>query len=130
MVSEGLAEDDIIEHLNDPDTAPVCLMCQERIDFFVFLKCFLVHLQGKGIVFQLHQRSKGMAVPQVQRIVLVLNHHIEILHPLLFVIEPREVLGCIGIFIDGMARQIYCFLQSDACAAHHHTRLFHRQLNI
>ena len=55
MVSKRLAQDDIIEHLDNPDATTVCLMGKEREYFLILLECLFVHLQGKGIVLQLHQ---------------------------------------------------------------------------
>ena len=104
-------------------------MSEERKDFLVLLESLLVHFQGKGIVLELYQRCKRMSVPQVQRVHLVLHHHIQILHPLLLVVEPREVLWCIGVFIDSMTWQINCLLQSDTCTTHHHTWHFRSRLN-
>ena len=43
MVCEGLAEDDVIEHLNNPDASLVSLMSQEREYFLVLLEGLLVH---------------------------------------------------------------------------------------
>ena len=97
-------------------------MCQKREDVLVLLERLLIDFQGEGVVFEFDQRGKGVAVPQVQRVVLVLDHHVKILHPLLLVVEPREVLWRIGILINGMSRQIDGLLQSDARTAHHHLR--------
>ena len=124
MVGKGLAQDDVIEHLDDPDAAAVGLVGKEREDFLVLLERLLVHLQGEGIVLQLHQRGKGMTVPQVQRVVFVLHHHVEVFHPLLLVVEPREVLRGVRVFINTMTRQIDRLLQSDAGASHHHLGCF------
>ena len=52
VVGEGLAEDDVIEHLDDPDTTTVGLVGEERKDLLVLLKRFFVHLQGEGIVLE------------------------------------------------------------------------------
>ena len=54
MVGKGLAQDDVIEHLDDPDTAFIGLMSQKGKNLFVLLKCFFVHLQRKGIILQFH----------------------------------------------------------------------------
>ena len=120
MVGKRLTQDDVIKHLDDPNATSVCFVSQEREDFLVLFERFLVHFQRKRIVFQFYQRRKRMTIPQIQRIHLVLHHHIQILHPLLFVVEPREVLWRVGIFIDCMPRQIDRLLKSDARATHHH----------
>ena len=43
MFSERFAEDDVIEHLNNPDASLVSLMGQEREYFLVLLEGLLVH---------------------------------------------------------------------------------------
>ena len=103
MVGKGFAENDIIEHLYDPDATFVSLVGQEREYLLVFLEGFLIDLKCKGIVFQFDERCKRVTVPQVEGVHLVLYQHIEIFRPLLFVVEPREVLWRIGIFIDLMS---------------------------
>ena len=70
-----------------------------------------------------------MAIPQVERVHLVLHQHVEILHPLGLVVKPREVLRSIGILIDAVSWQVDRLLQSDTCAAHHHIGLFCRRLH-
>ena len=121
MVCEGLAQDDVIEHLNDPDASLVSLMSQEREYFLVLLEGLLVHFQGKRIILQLHQRCEGVTVPEVERVHLVLHQHVEVFYPLCFVVEPWEILWGIGILINCMPRQINSLLQSDAGATHHHS---------
>ena len=71
-----------------------------------------------------------MTVPQIQRVHLVLNHHVEIFNPFGLVVEPREVLWCIGILIDRMTWQVHRLLQTDTRATHHHTRSLLRGLNV
>ena len=124
MIGKGLAEDDVIEHLDDPDAAAVSLMGEKREHVNVLLESRVIDLQGEGIVLQLHQRGEGMTVPEVERVILVLYHHVQVLHPFLLVVEPREVLWRVRVFIDAMARQIDRFLQSDARAAHDHAWRF------
>ena len=106
MVSKRFAENDVIEHLDNPNAAPVGLVRQERKYFLVLLECLFIYFQSEGIVLQFHQRGKGMTIPQVERIVFVLYHHVEVFHPFRLVVEPREVLRRIGILVDGMAREI------------------------
>ena len=122
VVGERLTQNDVIEHLDNPDATTVSLMGQEGEYLLVLFEGLFVHLHGKGIVFQFHQRGKRMPVPEVQRIELVLHHHVEVPDPLFLIVEPREVLGCVRVFIDGMSWQILRLLQSDAGAAHHHLR--------
>ena len=124
MIGKGLAEDDVIEHLDDPDATAVSLMGEKREHVNVLLECRVIDFQGKGIVLQLHQRGKGMTVPEVERVILVLYHHVQVLHPFLLVVEPREVLWRVGVFIDAMPWQIDRLLQSDARAAHDHAWRF------
>ena len=124
MVGKGFAEDDVIEHLDDPDTTAVSLMGEKREHVNVLLESRVINLQGEGIVLQLHQRGEGMTVPEVERVILVLYHHVQVLHPFLLVVEPREVLWRVRVFIDAMPRQIDRFLQSDAGAAHDHAWRF------
>ena len=124
VVGKGFTQYDVIEHLDHPDATLVSFMSQERKNLLVLFECLLVHLKCKRIVLQLHQRGKGMSVPEIQRVHLVLYHHVQILHPLLLVVEPREVLWRIRILIDGMTWQINRLLQSDTCATHHHLRCF------
>ena len=124
VVGEGLAQDDVVEHLDDPDAAAVGLMGEEGEHVHVLLEGLVVYLQGEGIVLQFHQRGKGMSVPEVERVVFVFYHHVEVLHPFCLVVEPGEVLGSIGIFVDAVAGQIDCLLQTYAGAAHHHSWCF------
>ena len=129
VVGKGFTQYDVIEHLDHPDATLVSFMSQERKNLLVLFECLLVHLKCKRIVLQLHQRGKGMSVPEIQRVHLVLYHHVQILHPLLLVVEPREVLWRIRILIDGMTWQINRLLQSNTCATHHHAWHFRSQLN-
>ena len=79
-----------------------------------------MYFGGKGIVFQLDKRGKRMAVPQINGIHIVARQHVEILNPEVFVVEPREILRRIRIFIHGASRQENGFLHSDAGSAQFH----------
>ena len=61
-----------------------------------------------------------MTIPKVKRVHSVLDHHIEISQPHLLVVEPWEVLGSIGIFIDGTTRQELRLLHTNTRPAKHH----------
>ena len=72
MVSEGFAEDDIIEHLDDTDATAVCLVNEEPEHLLVLLHRLVIHLWRKGVVFEFHQGGKGMTVPEIDRVHIVL----------------------------------------------------------
>ena len=106
MVGKGFRQDDIIEHLDDADAATVSLINEEREHILILLHGGIVNLWCERIVIQFHQRGKGMTVPQVHRVHIIGGQHVEIFNPKGFVVEPREVLGRIRIFVDPMPRQI------------------------
>ena len=131
MIGKRLGEDDVVEHLNDEDATSVSLPGQEREHLFVLLESGLIHFEGERIILQFDERSKRMTVPEIKRIHLVVYEHIEILDPLFLVIEPREILRCIRVFVNLMARQINGFLQAYAGTTEHHFRciyLFQRHI--
>ena len=131
MISKRLGEDDIVEHLNNEDATSVSLPGQEREHLFVLPEGSLIHFEGERIILQFDERSKRMTVPEIERIHLVVYEHIEILDPLFLVIEPREVLWGIRVFVNLMARQINGFLQAYAGTTEHHFRciyLFQRHI--
>ena len=120
MFGKRLAQQYIIKHLDDKDTAFVRFGSQEREHFLIFLKGFLIHLHGKRILFQFHQRSERMSVPQIQGIHTVFHQHIQVLDPLFLVIKPREALRRIGIFIHPSSGQVFHFLNPHTTSAEHH----------
>ncbi|CDA83391.1 unknown [Bacteroides sp. CAG:754] len=122
MFSKRFRENDIIEHLNNENTTLVRFFRKEREHLLIFLECFLVHFQCKRIIFQFHQRRKRVSVPEIQGIHTVGNQHIQVFNPLFLIIEPRETLGRIGIFINTVSRQISHFLQTDTSTTKHHFR--------
>ena len=124
MVGKGLRQDDIIEHLDDANTATVSLIHQEAEHILILLHGGIVNLRGERIVIQFHQRGKGMTVPQIHRVHIVGGQHVEIFNPKGFVVEPREVLRRIRIFVDPMPRQINRLLQSHTGTAKHHLGSF------
>ena len=124
MVGKGFRQDDIIEHLDDADAATVSLINEEREHILILLHGGIVNLWCERIVVQFHQRGKGMTVPQVHRIHIIGGQHVEIFNPKGFVVEPREVLGRIRIFVDPMPRQINRLLQSHTGTAKHHLGSF------
>ena len=63
MVGKGFREDDIIEHLDDANTATVSLINKKREHILILLHGGIVNLRGERIVVQFHQRGKGMTVP-------------------------------------------------------------------
>ena len=122
MIGKRLGEDDVVEHLNDEDATSVSLPSQEREHLFVLLESGLIHLESERIILQFDERSKRMTVPEIKRIHLVVYEHIKILDPLFLVIEPREVLRCIRVFVNLMARQINGLLQAYTGTTEHHFR--------
>ena len=123
VVGKGFGEDDIVEHLDNEDAAPVSLVGEEGEHLLVFPECLLVHLKGEGIVFQPHERGEGMPVPQVEGVHLVVYQHVEIVEPLPLIVKPREVFGRVGIFIHLMAGPVERLLQTDAGPTQHHLRI-------
>ena len=131
MISKRLGEDDVVEHLNDEDATSVSLPGQEREHLFVLPEGSLIHFEGERIILQFNERSKRMTIPEIERIHLVVYEHIEILDPLFLVIEPREVLRCIRVFVNLMTRQINGLLQTYTSTTEHHFRciyLFQRHI--
>ena len=61
-----------------------------------------------------------MAVPQINGVHLVVYKHVEILNPLLLVVQPRKEFGRVGIFVNHSARQKIRFLNADARSAQNH----------
>ena len=61
-----------------------------------------------------------MTIPKVERVHAVFDHHVEVAQPHLLVVEPREVLRRVGIFIDGTTRQELRLLHADTGSAKHH----------
>ena len=122
MVGKGLAHDDIIEHLDDTDATAVGLGGEKREHLLVPGHRRIVHLGRKGIVVELHERCKGMPIPEIHRVHVVGRQHVQIPHPQVLVVEPREVLRGVGILVNLMARQIGGLLQAHARAAKHHLR--------
>ena len=122
MIGKRLREDDVVEHLNDEDATSVSLPGQKREHLFVLLESGLIHLESERIILQFDERSKRMTVPEIKRIHLVVYEHIKILNPLFLVIEPREVLWGIRVFVNLMARQINGFLQTNTSTTEHHFR--------
>ena len=95
-------------------------MGQERENFLVQTEGLLINLHGKGVILQPHERGKGVSVPQIDRVHAILDQHIEVLHPQLLIIEPREGLGRVGIFVDRAPGQVVGLLHTDAGASQHH----------
>ena len=122
MISKRLGEDDVVEHLNNEDATAVSLPGQEREHLFVLLESGLIHLESERIILQFDERSKRMTVPEIKRIHLVVYEHIKILNPLFLVIEPREILWGIRVFVNLMARQINGLLQANTGTTEHHFR--------
>ena len=120
VFGKGFREQDVIEHLNDEDTTLRSLVRNKRIDLLVLAEGLLIHFYGKGIILQSHKRGKGVSVPQIDRVHAILDQHIEILHPQLLIVEPREGLGRVGILIDRASGQVVGLLHTDAGAAQHH----------
>ena len=130
VVGEGLAKYNIVEHLDDPDAPAPGLAGDEVVHLLVLTVGLLVHLEGEGIVLEPDERGEGVAVPEVERVELALHHHVEVAQPRRLVVEPGEVLPCVGIFVDGMSGQVDGLLQSDARAAHHHLRCFANGVHV
>ena len=63
-----------------------------------------------------------MSVPQIYGIHIIGSQHIQILDPQVLIVEPREVLRGIGIFIDTMFGQDKRLLHTDTSTAHLHLR--------
>ena len=120
VVGKGFREDDIIEHLNNTDATAVSLLNEEREHILILLHRGIVHLGSKRIVVELHQRGKGMTVPEIHRIHIVGCQHVEVLDPEGFVVEPWEILRRVRVFIDPMAGQIDRLLQPHTGSAEHH----------
>ncbi len=120
MVGKGFRQDDIIEHLDDANTATVSLIHQEAKHLLILLHGGIVNLRGERIVIQFHQRGKGMTVPKIHRVHIVSGQHVKIFNPKGFVVEPREVLRRIRIFVYPMTGQIDRLLQSHTGTAKHH----------
>ena len=97
-------------------------MGEEGEDFLVLLECGIVHLNGEGVVIEFHERGEGVAVPQVDRVHAVVDEHVEIVYPLLLVIEPREELWRVRILIDHASGQEIRLLHADTSATEHHLR--------
>ena len=61
-----------------------------------------------------------MAVPQEHGVHVVCCEHVEIFYPQLLVVEPREVLWCVRIFVNFVPWQVDCLLKAHACSAYFH----------
>ena len=120
VVGEGLADDNIVEHLDDINSPSRCLLGEKGEHFLVFREGGAIDFDSERIVFQSHQRRKRMSVPQIQRVHPVVDEHVEVPYPQLFIVEPREILGCIRILIDPMPGQIGCLLKSHTSPTKHH----------
>ena len=124
MVGKGFRQDDIIEHLDDADAATVSLINEEREHILILLHGGIIYLWCERIIVQFHQRGKGMTVPKIHRIHIIGGQHVKIFNPKGFIVEPREVLGRIRIFVDPMTGQIDRLLQSHTGTAKHHLGSF------
>ena len=122
MIGKRLGEDDVVEHLNNKDATAISLPGQEREHLFVLPEGSLIHFEGERIILQFDERSKRMTVPEIERIHLVVYEHIKILNPLFLVIEPREILWGIRVFVNLMTRQINGLLQANTGTTEHHFR--------
>ena len=120
MLGKGFRKQDVVEHLNHEDTALRGLVREEREHLLVLAEGLLVHLHGEGVILELHERGKGVPVPQIDRIHAVLYEHIEVLHPQLLVVEPGEILGRIGVLIDRATGQVVGLLHTDTRTAQDH----------
>ena len=120
VVGKGLREDDVVEHLDDADAAPVGLIHQKSEHLLILLHRSIVNFGCERIVLQLHQRGKRMAVPQVDGVHIVLGQQVKIAYPEVAVVEPREVLRRVRVLIDAVAWQVDRLLQPHTSAAKLH----------
>ena len=120
MVGERLGDDDVVEHLYDLDAAASRLPREEVVHLLVLTERGTVNLHSERIILQAHEGGKRMAVPEIERVHLVVDEHVEVTRPQRLVIEPREVLRGVRILIDLMAGQVSRLLQADTRAAQHH----------
>jgi len=99
MFSKGFGQEDVVKHLNHPDTPFVGFRCQETKQFFVAGKIGLTHFQSIGIIGQTHQGGKGMTVPKVEGVHPVFYQHIQVFDPQRLVIEPGEGFLGVGVLV-------------------------------
>ena len=120
MVGEGLRYDDVVEHLYHADAPALGLGGEKREHLLVLEHRRIIHLRGEGIVVELHQRGEGVPVPQIHRVHVVRGQHVEVSQPEVLVVEPREVLGGVGVFVHTVTWQVDGFLESYAGTAQLH----------
>ena len=119
---KGFRDKDVVELLNDEDSSLVGLFGEEAVHLLVLLEGCVVDLHGEGVIRKLDERREGVPVPEVEGVHAVVHQHVEVFHPTLLVIEPGEVLGGVGVFIDMSAGQDEGLLHADARASQHHLR--------
>ena len=117
MFGERLRYDDVVEHLHEPDAPLVTLLGNVAKHRDVLLEYLRRNLKCVGIVVELYQRSKWMTVPDIERVHPVFDEKVEILSPILFVVEKGEQLGRVWILIDFPARQDRRLLHAKAGTA-------------
>lgn len=120
LLGKRLREEDVVEHLHQPDAAPVALGRQPAKHLDVLREHVRRHFDGLGVILQLHQRREWMAVPEVKRVHAVRGEEVQVLTPEHLVVEPREQLRRVGVFVSLPPRQDGGLLHPDACAAQGH----------
>ncbi len=104
MLGKRLGKKNVIEHLYHKDTTLVSLIGNERVHLLILLESLIVHFYCKRIVLKLDKRCKRMAVPQIKGVHAIGHKHIQVLHPQFLIVEPREVVRSVRIFIYGTSR--------------------------
>ena len=120
MIRKRLTEKNIIEHLNNKNTAFLRFSSEEQKHVLIHLERFIIHFHCKRIVFQTDQRCKRMSVPQIKRVHPVLHQHVQIIYPLCLIIKPRKILRRIRILVYTTSGQILHLLYTYTATPKNH----------
>ncbi len=113
---ERLGDEDAVELLHQPDATAVTLGGEPAKHPDVAGEDFVIHLNCLRVVRQAHERGERVAVPQVERVHPEVGKVVEVSGPARLVVEEREFLRRVGVFVNPSAGEIGGLLHANARA--------------